>query len=372
MAGLPEVLRSPGPCLTLLAPSYHPGEPTEPGAALVTTYLQDAERQLAHRPIPEAGIRSLLEPLEELAKDPAWLSGTHVGCVIFRSPGVFRQYRLRAPVKPSVTVGGCFAIRRILRDLCGPRLFYILALSKESVGLFRCADGEVEAEELPGGTPRTLEEAMAFEPPDHDLENRSAAGPSSNARSRIRFGTGSGRETKHAHLADFYKIVDRGIQTLLHEPEFPIVLAGVEEDIAIYRAASTYRGLAREHLGGSPNLLRQTAETAMRAAAILCKEELQREGKAMREAMERTAPGRFSTDPHTIVHAAFDGRVRELYMDENAERDDVFERRTYRSWGKEDLLNLAAVETTLHGGKARELPSETMPRGAAVVAILRF
>jgi len=35
-------------------------------------------------------------------------------------------------------------------------------------------------------------------------------------------------------------------------------------------------------------------------------------------------------------------------------------------------LNLAAVETLLHGGKAFELPSEVMADGAGAFAIMRF
>ena len=51
---------------------------------------------------------------------------------------------------------------------------------------------------------------MAFKQPDHDLENRSAAGSSVGSMRRIRFGTGSGRETQQTYLADLYKEVDRG------------------------------------------------------------------------------------------------------------------------------------------------------------------
>ena len=65
--------------------------------------------------------------------------------------------------------------------------------------------------ELPKGTPKTLDEALGFNQPDHELMNRSSSGPSTGAMRGVQFGTGSERETQHAHLHDFYRAVDRGV-----------------------------------------------------------------------------------------------------------------------------------------------------------------
>jgi len=367
-----EILESHGPCVTIVLPPYHPGEPAKSRGALLKANLQDASHQLAQRGFPKAAIGDLLAPLEHLSQDAASLTGSHWGRAIFRSPDVFCQYQLTQPAKPSLTVAGCFSIRRLLPDLWAPRLFYILALSKESVQLFRCNYQRAEAVELPAGVPTTLAEALQLERPDHDLENRSAIGTSTGSMHAIRFGTGSGRESEHAHLADFYKLVDRGIHKLLHEPGIPLLLAGVEEELDAYRAISTYPNIVKEALGGSPNLSFQDAETVSKACSILKADEFRREAETLKQAKERSAPGHVSTDAHAILRAAFEGRVHQLYLDESAERIDVFERGTYRSWGKEDLLNLAAVETLLHGGKAFELPSEVMADGAGAFAIMRF
>jgi hypothetical protein len=50
----------------------------------------------------------------------------------------------------------------------------------------------------------------------------------------------------------------------------------------------------------------------------------------------------------------------------------MFERGAYQCWGEEDVLNLAAVQTIIHRGKACELPAEMMPDGAPVIGIMRF
>jgi len=365
-----EILESSGPCVTMVLPPYHPGEPAKPWAALLKADLQDASQQLAQRRFPKGAIGDLLDPLEHLVYDAASLTGSHWGRAIFRSPDVFCQFQLTQPAKASLTVAGCFAIRRLLPELWAPRLFYILALSKESVRLFRCNYQRAEAVELPAGVPTTLEEALQLERPDHDLENRSAIGTTTGSMHAIRFGTGAGREADHAHLGDFYKLVDRGIHKLLHEPGIPLLLAGVDQETGAYRAVSTYQSIVSETLSSSANLSMRDAETVSRACSILRAEEFRREAETLTNARERSAPGHFSTDADAILHAAFEGRVHRMYLNESAERIDVFERGTYRSWGKEDVLNLAAVETILRGGKAFELPGKLMADGVA--AVMRF
>ncbi|HEY1755540.1 MAG TPA: hypothetical protein VGG72_09100 [Bryobacteraceae bacterium] len=367
-----DVLDSPGPCVTLVLPPYHAGERAESGAAFLKASLHGIAQQFVERKVPRTLGRDLLEPLEQLAHESAGSAGSHLGCAILRSQDVFCQFRLTQPARPSLTVAGCFAVRRLIDEFLAPAMFYILALSKDSVSLLRCAGAQLETVPLPGGAPMTLEEALALEPPDHDLENRSASSGSEGGRRRIRFGTGSGREAAHAHLADFYKIVDRGIHKLLHEPEIPLLLAGVDEDVAAYRAVNTYRCLAQGSLHGSSKLLLQTAEILMYARSLLSAEERQRQAGALKEDAKHLAADRMLTDPYAILNAAFNGRVRQLYVAEDAENAAVFERKGYRTWGKEDLLNLAAVRTMLDRGRAFELPRSSMPGGAAAIAMLRY
>lgn len=367
LARLSAILRTPGPCITIVLPAYHPGEPAQPAASLLKGNIRDAGRTLSEQGLSKAAIASLLEPLEQMANDPASLAGSRLGRAIFCSLEVFCQFQIVRPPAPSMTVGECFAIRHLLSELWTPRLFYLLALSKEAVRLFRCNREGADAVAFPAGFPATLKEALALNPPDHDLENRSAIGTSTGSMHAVRFGTGSGRETQNVYLSDYYKLVDRGLNQFLHEPGIPLVLEGVDEDLIAYRTAATHRNPAATSLRGSPSLSPPAVETVMQIYSLLRLEELEREKAALKEAKGNAVPGRFLTEPDAIVRAAFDGRVHRLYMDESAEFSG-----TYRERLNEDLLNLAAVETLVKGGEAFELPASMMPDRAAVVAILRY
>jgi len=370
-----DLIRSSGPCITLLVPPYRPGEQSKPIAGMVRTNLQVARHQLEERNIAGNITDLLLEPLEELARDPDFLAGSHWSRVIFRSRDVLRQFTLTDAVKPGLFVGGYFEVRPILAELDLPAEFYVLKISKKSVDLHRSAALNEEPLKLPAGVPQTLEEALEFERPDHDLENRSVAGASTGSMPGVRFGTGSGRETQSAYLADFYKAVDRGVRELLGLRNAPLVLAGVDEDTALYRAHNRYANLlARSVSGNQAGSLLENG-TLQKAYEIVRADRAERAVNALLDAKERVAPARFTTGLSGILRAAVEGRVARLYIDQAARMFGLFEgaRRSGRwNWGEEDLLNIAAVETLLEGGSAYSLPTGRIPDGAPIAAILRY
>ena len=162
---------------------------------------------------------------------------------------------------------------------------------------------------------------MGFDAPDHDLINRSSAGPSTGAMPGVQFGTGSGRETQHAHLHDFYHAVDRGVSELLRSTQAPLVLAGVEEDVAIYRSISAYPNLLEQGIHGSPGAPVTPLKYCSHAhdiALFISRGERRNE---MAEAKERLAPATLFRRSGRHLRAAVEGRVSDLYLDETAAAD---------------------------------------------------
>jgi hypothetical protein len=366
-----DLLRSNGVRITVLLPPYRPGEQSKSMADILKTYLKDLLRQLEARRLPNPVIFELLKPLHDLIEDEEFSAGSHFGRVIFRSRELFQQFELLEMRKAECIVGSYFQIRPMLTDLHFPKEFYLLKLSKKDVQLNRCANLRMEVVKLPKGVPETLEEALEFKQPDHDLENRSAAGASPRSMRGIRFGTGSGRETQPAYLADFYRLVDRGIAELVPGDATPLVLAGVDEDTAMYRTIHTYRNLLSQSIHGSPTGSFSEQDLLGQVYAIVRTEQVERLASFCAESRERLAPARFSIHLETILSAAQEGRVDKLFIDEAGQRTGFLP--GARSTNEpEDLLNVAAVETILHGGTTYALPSNKMPDGAAVAAVFRY
>ena len=369
---LREMLNASGPCITVLLPAYRPGAQAKSMAAILKTNLQAASRELAARRVGEPTIAQLLDPLEKLTRDDDFLAGSRWGRAIFRSSDRMVQFQLIGPINQALTVAAGFNLRPILPELHIPATFYVLKISSKRVKLFRCSHLQPESMSLPKGVPETLEQALEFKPPDHDLENRSAAGASIGALRGVRFGTGSGRETQQTYLADFYKAVDRGVRERLNGTNAPLVLAGVHEDSSIYAMANTYPNLLSNHLPGEPaGATEELSSEAVEQAYWIIRSDFVEKSKArLMEMKERLSPARFSVHLEDVLRAAMDGRVDSLYIDETARRMGVVAGRA--NWGEEDLLNRAAIETILHGGSVFSLPTDHMPDGMPVAAIFRW
>ena len=343
-----ELIRLPGPCITIFLPAYRPGEETvHRPSALLRTFVQEARRELTqvHSDSREAG--DLLEPLRAMAEDPATDEGRHWPRVVFRSPSGMESYDLREPLTPRCTAGARFQILPLLGELNLPAMFYVLKISHKGAALFR-AQFTLERLAIPSGVAGGLADFLELDAPDRDLENRSSAGPT--AGDHVRFGTGNERETRQAHISDYYRALDRAMREV--RPVAPLILAGVDEDTALYRDVTadpdlvegTIRDNApdREILKSGYEILR--ARLMDGAARLLV------------DTKNHTAPSRFTADVPAIVAAAEQGRVARLFL---------------RAGIEDETANLAATETIRRDGQTLVLPPERMAE-AAILAELRY
>ncbi len=363
-----ELLTSKGPCITIFLPGIRPGEAEPSSAALMKANLRAAHEELLHRKISSADAANLLEPLE----DPAFAASSHESRVIFRAPDLLEQFHLRQAAAASAHVGACFSIRPLLAELALPESFYILSLSKTRVALYGRSGLDFERVSLGAGVSEELRAFTAFDPPDHRLENRSAAGRSAGNIAGVPFGTGAGQEREKLHLADFFKTIDRAILRLDREAKTPLLLAGVEEETSMYQGISLNPNLMKEIIQGSLNGGRDEASMIARAQEILRADFLETKAAELRNAKETNDPAKVVNDFDSIIRAAFEGRVAHLYLNNAAEKLGVFHRDAYRSMSPEDLWNVAAVQTLLHKGEVCSLPPGTFPSGLMAVAILRY
>jgi hypothetical protein len=171
-------------------------------------------------------------------------------------------------------------------------------------------------------------------------------------------------------------MVDRAISQLLNSSGIPLILAGVAEDIVLYRQAATYRHVLEETIAGSPTAGSpswKSDEELIRITDRILRNDLNRRSVvALNQAYEKLRPARLLTNIDRILDAVAEGRVHQLYLNQGARHPGLPGNVKKDHWGEEDLLNLAAVETFLYGGQAFELPSVDMPDHTLAAAVLRY
>lgn len=357
-----------GPCITIAIPLPNPLElPVRLKNAIrsVTRKLEDTKPQSSD---------SMLEPVRELARTTENEGVWSNGLIVFRSPDVFRYFFLHQAVPELHTVEERFQIRPLLAALAREQRFHLLGLSRREVRLFHCTHHRMEHASIRAVVLPNFRVWLATRKPDHLLENRASAGPSVGSMKGVSFGTNTDREREDAQLAHFFKAIDKGVTTLLRNDAAPLLLAGTEDEVALYRGVSTHPRLLDQYVHGSPDGLneRELHRRAMDIVMSLCSLPLQ---SAIAEFEKQRDIGRVSLDPEGVIKAAWEGGVADLFLSPRAEFIGRWNEQTYQvesgSPG-EDLLNAAALQTMLHGGQAFALGPEDMPEKREVAAVLRF
>ena len=293
-------------------------------------------------------IASLLDHLKSAASNMIDSSESPATFIFLRSPDVCESFRTRYLVgQPLAAVAEYFQLRPLLAVASKQLEFYILALKLNDTRIFRCTDQSCEAARFPknAGT-----EAAGFVP--------------GASRSSLQAEPVHDRDHPENHLAHFYREIDRDVNALLKDGYPPLVVVGVEHEVALFHRLTTYPACVEPGIRGlfghldQNEMYRQSLELVQSATTGPAPRALERFDKQI-------GTGHASTDIQEIVRAASTGRVEHLFLLEDGVVPDGVQ-------GGADQLDRAAVQTLRHGGDVHTLPQTSMPYGKPICAIFRY
>jgi len=327
-----------------------------------------------------------LDPIQELGQRllegpaPGPCAANPHGLAIFRSATQMTHFVVTYPIRDEVIVADRFYILPLLKALESEREFCLLALGQKRGRLIHCTEASSEEIALPPTMPTSLSDFTQTDQPDHRLENRQTAGQKgkphgSHPGVTVAFGSASDAERKDEYLSHFYREVDKQLQPVLRANPLPLVVAGVDYEIALYHRVSEYPELVPDGARGAADGLKG-GELHARALEAIEAYSQRRIDKALAQ-YEKAGRDRISHSIADIVKDAYDGRVLHLFLAEGAQQPGWFDEtervaheRTEDHRG--DLLNLAAMQTLWHAGNVFVLQQERMPGQVRAAAMLRF
>jgi hypothetical protein len=362
------------PCVSLYLPTARSGRETTQGPIRLKNLLQQARLELVDTGRAGREADALLTEAEDLVGGVDFWSHQDDGLAVFVAPDRTERFRLPVRVEELVVVADAFHVKPLWPVLRGEEAFFLLALSRNEVRLLRADRYGITDVDLPDEIPTSLAAALWFDDPERQLQSR-AAGRVGQGRVTAQFhGHGASDERDDAKLGTFLRAVDRGVAQLL-DPGDPLLLAGVDEVVGVYRRESDHGSLLDDAVLGNPDALGR--EELHRRALPIMQAEAERAVEADRDRYRSSGP-RSAAAVTDVVPAALDGRIDTLFLPVGTQvwgrvaEDGTVSVHDARQPGDRDLLDLAAAATWTARGRVRVVGPEDVPGGGELAAILRY
>jgi hypothetical protein len=371
------------PCISIFMPTFQAAVDVKQNPIRLKDLLKEAERGLTARGMRSPDAMELLAPAYDLSGRSEFWEKQSDGLAVFVSRDLFRYYRLPVKFQDRAVVNNRFYIKPLLSVLHDDGTFYILALDQKDIRLLqgsRDSIVSVPLEEL--HVPRSMAEALPNE--EFQAANQMHSFPNAEPNSKygqtaILHGEGITEDPK-SKIRRFFQKVDDGLRNSFGDGKAPLVLAGVEYLIPIYKEVNSYPTLAEKPILGNTKSLsaQELHDRAWPIVEPMYRMPLEKDRDLYRQFMGEKDK-RASNDLKVIVPAAFYGRVATLFVDRDSQMWGTFDPATEelsvhpeRKPQDDDLLDLASLQTILNDGTVYALERDQMPDKSPIAAVFRY
>lgn len=365
--------------VSLYMPTHRVGREQQQDPIRLKNLLAEAETKLLANGLRRPEVEKLMRPAEELLwRDNFWRHQSD-GLAIFLANDFSVIYRLPAEFEELLVIASSFHIKPLLPLLGRAGTFYILALSLNNVRLFQATPDTIN--EIALNFPTSMEEALWMDEPERYLNLHSGSVSTNQAKGGAGIFHGHGiNEDEKKNILRFFHSVNEGLNALIEDKTVPMILAGVDYLLPIYREANTHQNVLKDSITGNPdrenlNELHEQAWNIVRPSF----EESQKKAFEKYEQLSGQQSAQATNDLSTAVKAAKFGQVETLFVPlgvqiwgryDEANNKVILDSQPGPE--NEDLLDFAATETILNSGQVFAVPREQMPGDGDLAAILRY
>jgi hypothetical protein len=372
---LKSLIKQQGKWSVSLYMTHRVGREQQQDPIRLKNLLAEAETKLLANGLRRPEVEKLMAPAEELLwRDNFWRHQSD-GLAVFLSNDFSVVYRLPVDFEELVVIANSFHIKPLLPLLGRVGTFYILGLSLNNVRLFQATPDTIS--EIALNFPTNMNEALWLDEPERYLNLHS--GSVSTRDGGIFHGHGIDEDEKK-NILRFFQSVNEGLNTLIEAKTVPMILAGVDYLLPIYREASTYPNILEDGITGNPDR-ENLSELHGQAWDIVRPnfEESQKKAFEKYKQLSGQKNAQATNDLSTAVKAAKFGQMETLFVPLGIQIWGKYDEENNKvivasepSPENEDLLDLAATETILNSGQVFAVPREQLPGDGDLAAILRY
>lgn len=366
------------PWVSLFLAPYPPGE-TIQRAIQLENLLRRSEAELESSGYDRNEMHAMLTPVWSLTDARLLEEYQEAGLACYVAPGEFHLHRLPHRVSDGVITGRRPYIKPLLIPRPATDSFYVLALSKSRVRLLHATPSGITTVPLPDA-PAGIDDLTQTDPIGRQAQRHIAPSTRGSASGAMYPGHGGNVYDEKAEVQRYLQAVSSAVERALNRTRDPLVLAGVDYMVSIYRSLNGYAHVIDSHISGSPDHISDNVlceHGANLLAAHLSR--LATDERDRFQALLQHTPPRASTNLRSILPAAHAGRVAHLLVASDQQvwgrynpDDETISLHEEPLPGDDDLLDIAAQQTLLHGGEAVAAPVADIPGNSGVAAVFRY
>lgn len=246
-------------CLTIYAPFIEPSGATEnPIRIELKNMLKQGELALRTAGVSPREVAKTTRAAWALLDTPELRATQRQSFALFMHPHFFRSYHIPDVELPyALTVQRGFNTEPLISVMAHNQAYYLLALSHKNVQLYRGDQFNV----LPVRStmfPMDMKQALHIDelPRWRETHQIGPAGAKGSAASHGQYNVA---QTDKVMLHEFFRRIDRRLHRLLARERLPLVIAGVEYLLPIYRQVNTSPYLLPDSLVGNVDRISQDA-----------------------------------------------------------------------------------------------------------------
>ena len=371
------------PCISLFMPTFRFEADQEQNAIRYKNLLKEAKNQLKEMGRREEEIDTLLKDARARMDDTVFWRNVSDGLAVFITEGATRFFRLPIDFEELAVVGGRFHLKPLFPLIASNNRYYVLALSQNDVRVYQgthYAISELDGKDIP----ESIIEALAFDDPEKSLQQHTA-NQAGGRRDAEFHGHGGDEDDASARpqvaLKRFFDQIDEGLRGILQDENAPLVLAGVEYYLPIYREANKYPHLIDDQIAaGNPEHLHPKELHAKTWAIVEPLFQSAQEESVDQFHQQNGNDGQLAShDLREIIPASVFSRVQTLFVPIGQHQwgrydaeENAVQLHEDQQPEDDDLLNLATVHTYLNGGTVHALQPGNMPVEASLAATFRY
>jgi hypothetical protein len=365
-------------CISLYLPTHQAGITGNEGFDPVNfkNALQEIEIILKAKQVLQPTIEIMLEPAYALLKQNDFWLGLSKGLGVFLDDGYFKYIKLPESTSLKIVCEPTFYVTPLVPMLSSNEYFYLLVISKQQVKLFKADAFGIEYVPVVGLPEGGLDEVKRLSDKDATTWRTGSRGGTGGANFH---GIGGGNADDKSNIATYFEFVDDILfKQIFNKENSPLLLAGVEYLIPIYKSVCDYYNVWTEALTGSYEH-EETNRLHEHAIKLMQPFFNERKMKALNLYGNRSATQLTSCNVPEVVSASYYGRVSHLFVLKGAhvwgtydEMTTEFKFHSNSNEGGEDLIDNAVEKTLMTGGEVFILDKEEMPADSEVAAVFRY